>query len=497
MGACCGAPADPQDREVQRDLDKISYHGIQLHDWIDVVTAINQVVDNNDIENNDDLENKYENDIDAPLNISWAHVINCMNHEMYPKLSAAIRSIIYDNKHKIDPHDLDEKHSNKIIDILNTKRHLLFDERNYLEKLIHRARSFVSVKCTYENHQNYPDPSSNSALIQDIFDVHRHFLFSNYHFQEYTPQQLDKDISKIDNAPGFLKYHVQIDTQSSFYPSYIIDDDMFLIMEYLFMTTKYVNYLRNNLISTAQEHQLFKVNVMVLPQSVVCVYDNDITFNNNIDSIDNIDDYLHTHGKHDYLRVDAQKYILQNDLQYLYDIDDIKHNDVKEIMIVIDRRHLYSTKDILYLFTCKNVDNFIAVYRNYFVGFDFWVDTMNNNVYAYLRYGLQEKSRFYPEMLVCFFPRLFKRSEDINEAKFLDRLYSHKYKHGWIVDLNDTKFNKYYKMVTSFDHVSVNYNREFSQADYYSSAVHVLCFRDLLEQEICMQINSSNIHILS
>eukprot|EP01083_Nonionella_stella_P064207 167150_1 len=41
----------------------------------------------------------------------------------------------------------------------------------------------------------------------------------------------------------------------------------------------------------------------------------------------------------------------------------------------------------------------------------------------------------------------------------MDKLYEDSYKHGFAVDLNDSMFDKYYKIVTKFDHISVNCNR--------------------------------------
>eukprot|EP01084_Bolivina_argentea_P021303 39567_1 len=79
--------------------------------------------------------------------------------------------------------------------------------------------------------------------------------------------------------------------------------------------------------------------------------------------------------------------------------------------------------------------------------------------------------------------RLFKREYDISEAQFLDEIYSHKYKHGWNVSLIDDTFNKYYKQITGFTHIAVNYNRKILHNDY-SCTKEILFFRDLLEHEI-------------
>eukprot|EP01084_Bolivina_argentea_P150498 262828_1 len=120
----------------------------------------------------------------------------------------------------------------------------------------------------------------------------------------------------------------------------------------------------------------------------------------------------------------------------------------------------------------------------------------SNKVSAYFRYGIDQKLRFYPEMLVSLIPRFFIKPSDVSAANFADKIYSNDYKHGWSIDLTDDIFDEYYKKITGVTHISNNYNRQLLDT-HYSCVKDILCFRDLLEQEICMQINSSNIHILS
>eukprot|EP01084_Bolivina_argentea_P039629 73226_1 len=109
-------------------------------------------------------------------------------------------------------------------------------------------------------------------------------------------------------------------------------------------------------------------------------------------------------------------------------------------------------------------------------------NTNNNKVLAYLRYGINEMIRFYPEMITTIMPRLFMRRDDMSEADMLHILYSHKYKHGWAVTLNDPIFNDYYKMLTGVDHISINYNRELLY-DEFSQKV-MLCFSDIMSHKL-------------
>ena len=81
--------------------------------------------------------------------------------------------------------------------------------------------------------------------------------------------------------------------------------------------------------------------------------------------------------------------------------------------------------------------NLNELYQNYFIGFDFEIynDSLHNtsSVSAYLRYGMGDKLRFYPEMLTSIIPRIFKKPRGISEAQYLDKLYAHRFKHNVVV----------------------------------------------------------------
>ena len=91
--------------------------------------------------------------------ISWYNIINCIKHEMYPKIGSAIRPIIYNGEikqqdsdsdddeiaSKVDLYDLSKTQEVKVIQYLKTKRKLPIEERNYLSNLIQRARSFIPI----------------------------------------------------------------------------------------------------------------------------------------------------------------------------------------------------------------------------------------------------------------------------------------------------------------------------------------------------------------
>ena len=79
-------------------------------------------------------------------------------------------------------------------------------------------------------------------------------------------------------------------------------------------------------------------------------------------------------------------------------------------------------------------------------------------VRAYLHFGDQQKVRFWPEQLVRLIPRLFLK-DNTKLKQHLKRVYSNEYRHGFHTKLDDVDFTKYYKMLTGWNHESVNYHR--------------------------------------
>ena len=98
---------------------------------------------------------------------------------------------------------------------------------------------------------------------------------------------------------------------------------------------------------------------------------------------------------------------------------------------------------------------------------------------SYLLYALNERHRFYPEMLTSIIPKLFVKPSNMTYYEYLTKIYDHSFKHAWSVDLNDKEFNKYYKLITTYHHVSVNYNREIIDKPNYDN-INSDCFSDVL-----------------
>eukprot|EP01084_Bolivina_argentea_P253504 425850_1 len=98
--------------------------------------------------------------------------------------------------------------------------------------------------------------------------------------------------------------------------------------------------------------------------------------------------------------------------------------------------------------------------ENYFISLQFRI-LQKNIVRCHLFYGTNTncRMRFYPEHLTTIIPKFFLKNCDVNYYQNMQKLFDAKYKHGFATDLNDAVFNKYYKIITKAEHVSVNYNR--------------------------------------
>ena len=119
--------------------------------------------------------------IDSQFKPNWIHVANCVHHEMYPKLSSAICSIIkQENKH-FDVHNLEDQAIENMLKCLKKQRNLGIDEGNYLYHLVIRTRSFTPI--TKQN------KGKNSMCSSTIF---RSFALLCVHIYNQSNMRMNK-----------------------------------------------------------------------------------------------------------------------------------------------------------------------------------------------------------------------------------------------------------------------------------------------------------------
>ena len=111
--------------------------------------------------------------------------------------------------------------------------------------------------------------------LQDIFDVHRCFVFNNFNFKIYS---LKKYINNINNNDILLNINIninkhQLNNNFNLTPHYIINDKIFKILNYLNASSLIINKIRKNI------NYNFNTKFIIIPKSVISVFDDDILFN--------------------------------------------------------------------------------------------------------------------------------------------------------------------------------------------------------------------------
>ena len=77
--------------------------------------------------------------------MDWMKICNAIQHEVYPKVSSVVKSII--NKNNINKMDLSPNTVNTVIEKLKSKN-IATEPREYIKKLIERAKRFKPMnKC--------------------------------------------------------------------------------------------------------------------------------------------------------------------------------------------------------------------------------------------------------------------------------------------------------------------------------------------------------------
>eukprot|EP01084_Bolivina_argentea_P289467 497086_1 len=242
---------------IDSDDLNILCHSSSIVEIIDVYLSLNLFDNNHDYSNSesinhltDEIINDMEiqeintlksvikdNDDKNEWRMNWEKACNAIHHEMFPKLANIIRAIINDKQTEIKHDDLSDDTINKVVDILKTERHLPFEERQYLRKLLLRSVQFQQkTDINITNIDIYKQNNDKTNLLMDIFDVHRIFMFFNFQAKEYLVEQYQKDVRetvKDENDKKFIEQHIDnIYERFDLHPNYIINDCMFRVLEY-------------------------------------------------------------------------------------------------------------------------------------------------------------------------------------------------------------------------------------------------------------------------
>ena len=249
----------------------------------------------------------------------------------------------------------------------------------------------------------------------------------------------------------------------SLYPSWLIDDDIFGVMEWTFASSLFVDHLQNEKFTKSKS---MDIRTRIIPQSIVSLYDNDKLWES--DGIGFIEEFINKSGVKScglqMVPVCRQLSVEEkgNLIQSVYDniVWQSTSENQDDIVILIDRRKCTkgdaNGHEKLWIFQCTDQDALDPLDRNYLFGFDFEI---GNVVRSWCRFGEYQRIRFFPEYLTSLIPRLFVTPE-MSPMEYLMKIYDSDFKHQWRVSLDDPTFNLYYKAITGDDHISNNYHRE-------------------------------------
>eukprot|EP01084_Bolivina_argentea_P186025 320710_1 len=291
-------------------------------------------------------------------------------------------------------------------------------------------------------------------LLMDVYSVHKCFLYVNYAFKHHTKEEY---IKCLQQTPYFdtaiYQYHLEFD------PYFLIKDDIFEVMKYFFATSRYISNMKQQ-----QKHRegQFTLSIFIKGSNINCIFDENIKY---VSTIKDIPRYIRRklnpynqkmqkksvqifHVNKNQLNIATIENLIKSEYHY---------KDDENALIIVDR--IADKDDLLYLTTYNEFENLNKFRLNYFIGMEYIID--QNEIKAHFNYGRGNKFRFYPETLYTIIPRLFFKPTNIASWKHLFSLHENSFKHGFCLELNDIWFNKMYKQITSYDHISVQCNRNF------------------------------------
>eukprot|EP01084_Bolivina_argentea_P239394 402373_1 len=365
--------------------------------------------------------------------MTWTKLISAIKHELHDELAAAVKHIV-DNSEEIEYYDVSQHTVKIMLNKLGAKNKVNMEEIVYLKKLMQKAIIFQPIKKETLLEHKTDNALLQYSLLQDIFDVHRAFLFTQYHFRDYN---LNQFLQTIPETKEHIDELQQISPTFNFNPSYIINDDLFEIARYLFATTIHLTSINGP----------YAYHIFIICKNIEAIYDVTVRIKCNID----VGQYLTTNGF-------LYKMIVLNS----HDISDEKQIALicekycisDHSVIIVDRRN---SKNVLIVAWGGNIETLQQLRTNYCIGMKF-VRSKDDINKAYLLYGINERMRFYPEHLTSIIPRLFKKTF-VSNYDYLQQIYSSSYRHGFHLNLQDNVFNDYYKMITGFEHHAVCYYR--------------------------------------
>ena len=333
-------------------------------------------------------------------------------------------------------------------------------------------------------------------LLSDIYGVHKALVFGQLQREDYSINDFLQNIKTAEMnvfENDICSRAISNDDPRfalSFYPKYLIDDDIFGVMACHYA----VSSVLNGMVKELNDDESLHILSVVVPAAVNSRYNLDVQYNPTMDDVEKYVQRQTASGVCAYqsIHVDIDKVpMIAKAIRTLITQLNLHGGSRKSIVILFNRQTATLRSPIMItVLECDYLSKLKELYRNYFVSFEFDVSGPANaernsgtesTVRSWLHFGVGQRLRYYPEYAVWIIPNLFVRSTKMTAYKFLERIYSDDYKHGWRVSLEDPVFNKYYHIITQHEHVSNNYNR--SEVEAKHKDVQRL-LRDHLEEKL-------------
>ena len=454
--------------------------------------------------------------------LTWYNVMQCVRHELYPAmavaLSQAVEEMVFTSGFAVG--DLSEDAVHRVIEVLKTKKVLFSKEIKYIEGVVDRARAFeweqsestlfcvisicfsdhnqplrrhcgftypLNAICDFESDDasfdalnrfendhdlNLKYPGLTANLLIGIYGVHKALLFGQFQFKEYTKKDFMTDIKEAEQrvfdepicSPIIEKHESAFNL--SFHPSYLINDDMFEVMACHFAVSALVNRLEKKQFDGNE----LTILSLVVPVAITSIYDPVIDYKSTIKVVADYINSISPDAIHLCRRLQSTPNSIESMTRSLIKMVGfvLQNASAPNCVIVFNRRKGSRERNMVHVFECSDCSELTALNRDCFLGFEFdvkWpsIGTIDNESRrlnrCWMSYGHGNRMRFYPEYLKWIIPRFFMRDGALTAAEMMTKLYGAEYKWGWRVTLDDPAFNRYYHIITKYEHITNNYNR--------------------------------------
>ena len=318
-----------------------------------------------------------------------------------------------------------------------------------------------------------------------IFEQRAEYGVNDFQRNVWTAE-CHRNLGKIGDSEIVNSDVFRIRLQSvSLYPRWLIDDDLFDLMRWIFGVTHFVDHLQKK----QSKGQKQRVHVYIIPKRIVSLYDPQKIWE--MENMSSIYQSLVSLESKASVESSPQSWAgvtisgICEVIEHTHAQIQTQSDSESDIIILVDRRWvgtMYVGSQTLWVFETGNYEELSALKAlkwNHFLGFEFDV---GDDVKCWIRFGFGQRLRFYPEFMTSFVPSLFVRPSGYNDMEYLRKIYDDQYKHGWAVPLDDPVFNSYYKAITGDDHISNNYRRHKDANKHHIE--RALGFLDYLRRQI-------------